>query len=218
MRRGAYRSSRAVPLSTVVPTLIADEVATLKDVTILVSCPAGGTVTVVWGDGSSSSVTCDGALKTLTHTYGAAGRTYKIRIVGTIHLIREIRCLAQSWVSGDVASFAGLANALRLRLYSTSISGDLASLAGLTKLIYLSVYSTGINDYTSTPLPAWPNCDILINDLGLSSSEVDAFLIDLADGVGADGSLVYIAGNGARTSASDAAVAALGAAGWGGNI
>jgi hypothetical protein len=105
-----------------------------------------------------------------------------------------------------------------MTLRSTSVSGDLSALSGLVKLKNLYLYSTGVSDYTSTPLPAWPGCNIQIYDLGLSSTEIDDFLIDLADGVGAAGSLTYIAGNDPRTAASDAAVAALSAAGWGGDI
>jgi len=72
-----------------------------------------------------------------------------------------------------------------------------------------------VNTYTTpTALPAWAGCDIQIQDLGLDQGEVDGFINDLADGVGANGKL-YIGGtNAARTAASDAGKAALIAAGW----
>jgi hypothetical protein len=291
------------------PTLISDQSSLLRDTTLRIACPAGGAVTIDWGDGTSSAVTCNGVLQVHTHTYGGLG-IYTIRVLGTVHLITDFRCYAQSWVSGDIASMRGLTNLtiLNLRstavsgdiaalsglvdltvlylfstavsgdiaalsglveltvlyLYSTSVSGDIASLSGLTNLtvLYLHttaitgdisalsglvdltilslhtttitgdiaslsglvdltglyLYSTSVNDYTSTPLPAWPGCNIRIYNLGLSSTEIDNFLVDLADGVGAGGSLTYIVGNDPRTAASDAAVAALSAAGWGGDI
>ncbi len=284
MRRGLYRHGRQWG-RRIYPTLISDQ-STLNDTEIRISCPATGSVTIEWGDGTSSSVVCDGTTNTYTHTYTATG-TYTIRVLGTIDQITYFRCGFQSWVSGDIASLSGMVSLDRLYLfdssisgdisvlsrmaslnrlyldgssvsgdisalsgltllthvyiYSTSISGDIASLSGLTLLRYLFcnetsisgdiaslsgltllndlfLHSTDIDTYTSTALPAWPGCNIQIENLGLSSTEIDNFLIDLADGVGANGDLTYVAGNDARTSASDAAVTALSAAGWGGDI
>jgi hypothetical protein len=268
------------------PTLISDQSALLRDTTLRIACPAGGELTIDWGDGTSSAVTCNGVLQVHTHTYGGLG-IYTIRVLGTVHLITDFLCYSQSWVSGDIASLSGLVDLTYLSLSSTLVTGDIASLSGMVDLTYLNLsntavsgdiaalsgmvdlttlglfstgvsgditslsglvdltylnlrstlvtgdiaslsglvdltvlylHSTSVSDYTSTPLPAWPGCNIRIYNLGLSSTEIDNFLIDLADGVGAGGSLTYIAGNSARTAASDTAVAALSAAGWGGDI
>ena len=268
------------------PTLTSDQSALLQDTNLRIVCPAGGAVSIEWGDGTSSAVTCNGALQIHTHTYAALG-IYTIRVLGTVHLITQFQCFSQSWVSGDIASFSGLVDLMvlnlrstlvsgdiaslgglidlttlylfsmpvsgdiaslsglvdltilslystsvsgnistlsgrvkltMLHLFSTSVSGDIASLSGLVDLTALSLYGTNIDTYTSGPLPAWPGCNIRIFNLGLSTTEIDNFLIDLADGVGANGLLTYIAGNDARSAASDAAVLALSAAGWRGDI
>jgi len=56
--------------------------------------------------------------------------------------------------------------------------------------------------------------DIRVDNLGLSSSEVDNFLIDLEASGASSGTLNIAGSNAARTSSSDAAVSALQSRGW----
>jgi len=236
--------------------------SSLHDTTITIKCQAGGALTILWGDGTASAVTCNNVANTYVHTYAATG-LYTIRIVGTTRLISLFQVVGQTWISGSISAITqGLSASLTaLYLYNTGVSGDInvlslftgmtvimvygtsltgnissvaaltglnilyinstpgvtgdiRSLAGLTQLIALRISSTGIGDYTTGPLPAWPASNMQLYSIGLSSAEVDAFLIDFADGAGAAGSINIAGTNAARTHASDAAKAALDAAGW----
>ena len=96
-------------------------------------------------------------------------------------------------------------------LYNTSVSGDIAGINTLTKLTYLNLYYTSVDTYTSTTLPDWEGTEIYIYDLGLDTTEVDNFLIDLDNATGApsNGTLNIGGTNAARSSASDAALLSL---------
>lgn len=144
--------------------------------------------------------------------------------------------LGSTSVSGSISAMSGLTNLVHLHLYSTSVSGDIVNLTGLTSLVYLFISTTAISgdigdlsvltslgylylystslSYGSVALPPWAGTNIQLQSAGLDSTEVDNFLIDLASGVGANGSLNIAGTNAARTSASDAAKAALLSAGW----
>jgi len=107
--------------------------------------------------------------------------------------------------SGDIAELSGMTGITILALTNTSCSGDIANLSGMTGMTYLRLYNTSCS-YTSTSLPNWSGADLQIYSCGLSSSEVDDFLIDLDTGTGEDdtGGTLNIAGtNEARTSDSD---------------
>ena len=178
-----------------------------------IECPAGKSLTVYWGDGTSDAWVCDGTRNAVTHTYTTAGQ-YPVSVVGDVYDITEIMC-TEAEAYGDIEAFSGHTSLTYLRLSNTGVSGDLSSISGHTSLARLYLYGSDVDDYTSTALPAWAGCDIRVQDLGLSSTEVDDFLIDLADGVGAGGDINIAGTNAARTAASDAAKTALIAAGWG---
>lgn len=236
--------------------------STLHGTTIVIKCPAGGAITIWWGDGSASAVVCDNVVNSYAHTYTATG-TYTIRITGTTTLISDFRCYSQAWISGpisgilrglgpasltsatlsgtaisgDVTEFSRFTQLSSLNIASTSVTGNLASFASCP-LTYLIANSTALTGdvsslagqsygtlylyavpalaYTGpTALPPW-NGGIWLFSSGLSSTEVDQFLIDLADGCATSGtrSLKLAGTNAARTAASNAAKAALLAAGW----
>jgi len=119
--------------------------------------------------------------------------------------------LGSTSVSGDIANLNTLTSLTSLYLYNTSVSGDIAGINTLTNLTYLYLYDTSVSDYTTTTLPDWETCDIQINDLGLTTTEVDNFLIDLDNATGAPGNgILNISGtNAARSSDSDAAMTSL---------
>lgn len=102
------------------------------------------------------------------------------------------------------------------QITNTAISGDLSVVRTLSsKLNDFIASNSSISQYTSGSYNHLPTNDfILIDDLGLTATEVDNFLIDL-EATGADDGTLNIAGtNAARTSSSDAAVAALQSRGW----
>jgi len=116
-------------------------------------------------------------------------------------------------ITGTTSNLGAFIHLRILDFSNTPVTGDIAALAPLTKLVDLN--GSGCNlSYTSTPLPAWPGASINLSSTGLSSTEVDDFLIDLADGVGSNGTLKIGGTNASRTSASTAARTALLAAGW----
>ncbi len=200
---------------------IANNQTALNDTTISIKCPATGALTILWGDGTSSAVACNGVLNSYVHAYAATGR-YVIQVVGTTKSIADFRCYNQAWIGGSLAQIArGLGTSLvNLSLSSDPLlTGDLADLAGLTSLVTLYLHSDPLLTYTTpTALPPWPLCSLQLFSCGLSSGEVDGFLIDFADGCGAGPGapkpLRLDGDNAARSAASNAAVATLTAAGW----
>jgi len=121
--------------------------------------------------------------------------------------------LSSTAVTGDIGDLAGMTGLQYLHLSSTAVTGDIGDLAGMTGMRQLHLYSTALT-YTTTALPAWDLCDIRAYSCGWNTAAVDQFLIDLADGVGANGQLRIAGTNAARSAASDAAKATLLAAGW----
>jgi hypothetical protein len=197
---------------------------------------AGSTYTVDWGDGGADNLTGTGADQAITHNYAAAG-TYtirwtfsdatKVRIYygnGNSVLTGDIGDLAGmtgmqylnlslTAVTGDIGDLAGMTGMRYLYLSLTAVTGDIGDLAGMTGMRQLNLYSTAVT-YTTTALPAWALCDIRAYSCGWNTATVDQFMIDLADGVGANGQLRIAGTNAARSAASDAAKATLLAAGW----
>ena len=183
--------------------------------TIKIMVNAGAVLEILWGDNTTTTVVCNGVLNTYTHDYAATG-TYSISIRGNYKAITQWQSNGQAFLSGDIAALAPLTSLTYLRLNSTSVDGDIAALAPLTSLTSLRLYSTSVDTYTTpTALPPWAGNDIQVQDLGLDQTEVNGFLNDLADGVGAGGSLDIAGTNAARSAASDVAKAALITAGWG---
>ena len=230
-----HQSAYAVPGQTI---LYADESA-LNTVTIKFQVPAGNSLDILWGDGTSTAVVCDNVVNPYTHDYSATGQ-YAIRVAGDYDNIVQLQCFSQAWIYGDIANLSGLTSLVYLYLSSTSVSGDIANLSALTSLTSLSLSTTSITGdianlsgltsltylylysnvgrnlhYTTTALPAWPNADIRIYSVGLDSTEVDAFLNDFDDDLTGAANKLYMKGDNAnRTAASDAAVTAIIADGW----
>ena len=138
--------------------------------------------------------------------------------MGNISVLTDVFSLYiySTSIDGNVSGIASMTDLTNLRANSTLITGDLTSVATLTSLDYLYLNSTSIDTYTTGALPAWGGCAIQIQDLGLSATEVDNFIIDLEDGGGnGDNGTLNIAGtNATRTSASDTAKANLETDGW----
>ncbi|MFA5053116.1 MAG: hypothetical protein WC565_03595 [Parcubacteria group bacterium] len=202
----------------------------------IVTASVGSTYTIDWGDGTVDSYTGNGANQTHVHNYAAAG-VYLVRwAFANPAAVTYFNGTGNSVLTGDIGDLAGMTGMQYLRLYSTAVTGDIGDLAGMTGMRHLLLYSTAVTGdigdlagmtgmqqlylhytsitYTSTPLPAWPGCDIRAYSCGWNTATVDQFLIDLADGVGANGQLRIAGTNAVRSAASNAAKATLLAAGW----
>ena len=171
--------------------------------------PAGSFVTFDWGDGSTpTTLELATGGTDFIHDYSGAGEGTKvIRLYGTLINI--------SFLSVDhrnintIFSLNILANLTTLRLNSNNIS-DISSLSGLTSLIYLYLHEnpinyplTGISWFTAT------SGTFRFDSTVDSSAEVDRWLNDL-EAANWSNCVIYLDGtNPARTSASDAAIAAL---------
>jgi hypothetical protein len=145
-------------------------------------------------------------------------RLYSTSVSGDISGISTLTSLTlvninTTSVSGDIAGINTLTSLPALNISNTSVSGDIADINTLTSLTYLHLGDTSVSDYTSTTLPAWSSCNIQLQNLSLTATEVDNFLIDLNDAGGSNGT-VDLSGNAARTSASDTAVSSLTSRGW----
>ena len=221
------------------PILTSNQTGGLNTTAIDLMSGSGKSVTIHWGDGNTTVAAGDWSPHEYTHDYSSTEK-YGIHLTGDLGDVKYFYADSQSWVEGDCASLSALSTLVRLYLYDTSstgdtseltsltslqrlrvdgatgFTGDIADFAPLTALTYLNVSGSGITDYTQGALPAWAGCDIDISDLGLTSVEVDDFLIDLEDGGGnGDNGTLNIGGsNAARTSASDTAKANLLTDGW----
>ena len=155
-----------------------------------------------------------GTSDTKTHDYATEG-TYTVSITGALDEITYFLC-GESSISGDIGQFSNLTSLTSLNLADASISGDIADINTLTGLIFLNLHATSVSDYTTTTLPDWEGCTIFIHNLGLTTTEVDNFLIDLDNATGAPGNgTLHIEGtNAARSVASDAAKASLIVKNW----
>lgn len=167
----------------------------------------------LYGTSVSGDISAMSGLTSLVRLY-----LYNTSVSGNVSAINGLTSLTylqlfNTSVSGDISAINGLTNLTYLNLSYTSVSGDIGDLSGLTGLKYLYLYNTSLS-YGSVALPPWAGTNIQVQSVGLDSTEVDNFLIDLASGVGANGSLNIAGTNAARTSASDAAKATLLAAGW----
>lgn len=107
----------------------------------------------------------------------------------------------------NLSPLSSLTNLTYLRLYDNAFS-DLSPLVSLAALSTLYVYNNNI-DYTTLLWPAYSSGVFRFNSAGLSSGEVDQLLIDAAAAGWGTLTLYLDGSNGARTSASDAAVATL---------
>ena len=123
--------------------LLTNSQAVLATTTISVIVPAGNVLEILWGDGTASTVTCNGAVQTLTHDYAATG-TYTIGVRGNWKAITQWESFGQAFLSGDISRFAPLTSIKGLYIFSTSVTGDIASLAGMTSMFNLQLYSTGV--------------------------------------------------------------------------
>ena len=181
-------------------------------------------------------------LTTLTHLYlkNSSVEGDIANLSGNTNMVRlRMQSPQGGSVYGDIASLAGMSVLNQLYLQYTDVSGDIASLSGLTNMAYLYLFETQVTGdigalktmtnllryymfdnvgqnlvYNATTLPAWSLNFIYLQNLGLSSAEVNNFLIDLAAAGGTNGELRLDGANAYRTSASDAAIVTLLANDW----
>ena len=121
-------------------------------------------------------------------------------------------CYGFNTVSGDIANLPSVMSGFLCSGFNT-VSGDIANLPSVMTN-FLCYGSNTISDYTAGR--TWANNQQRVYlaptaGYGLSSTEVDNLLIDLANVAAWTGDkVVWLAGNNAaRTAASDAAVATL---------
>lgn len=126
--------------------------------------------------------------------------------------IQSILCNG-SMITGDISAFANLNKIKSLNFFNTGVSGDLSVLANLPKLTNYSCFSKSTWSSDSLRNSSYPR---ITGVLGFTdATSTDNFLKNMAkctdEGVG--GKTIYFQ-NSHRTSASDAAVSTLQAAGY----
>lgn len=143
-------------------------------------------------------------------------------MVGTFGVI------APAYLTGEIEVLDEFDAALdTIALLSDSpgrVTGDLEHLARFTQASAIYCGALAGEDggwdatYTGTSLPAWDSALISLANCSLTSAEVDNILIQLDAAGGTNGTISLASSgpyaNGARTSASDAAAAALVVNGW----
>lgn len=204
-------------------------------VTIRTSVPAGKEIVIDWGDETSTTVTGPVTNNDSVHAYGDANQ-YSGTISGDLDSVTKFQCTNEPMVF-TTAHLAKFTACTYMSVYSTQSSGNLSDVSGLplthllasysnvsvcicdlapiTTLTFLDVSET-TGSYTSTTLPAeWDNCDFYLTSMGLSESEVNAFLQDMDTMSTSSSKTISMAGtNAAPTGAGLTAKASLISKGW----
>lgn len=102
-----------------------------------------------------------------------------IASINTLLSLKYLMIDNNTTISGNINNLSGMTEMIQLRLNNTAVSGDLSSFATMPDLTLLNCYNNNVSAYTTTTLPNWDNCDINVSDLGLTTNEVNAFLIDV---------------------------------------
>ena len=153
---------------------------------------------------------------------GTSVMTGDLADLAPLTALRQLELYDSSGVVGEVSDLAGMADLEHVNLRNTSVSGDIADVAPLVDLWSLRLNGSDVDTYTTpTTLPTFAGdtgshtADIQIQDLGLSTAEVDGFLNDLiAVSRPAAGTLHIDGTNAARSAASLSAKIDLLADGW----
>ena len=148
----------------------------------------------------------------MTYFYCSGSNTVSGDIANLPSVMTVFNCYGFNTVSGDIANLPSVMSGFLCSGFNT-ISGDIANLPSVMTN-FLCYGSNTISDYTAGR--TWANNQQRVYlaptaGYGLSSTEVDNLLIDLANVAAWTGDkVVWLAGNNAaRTAASDAAVATL---------
>jgi len=165
--------------------------------------------TQIYGDLSSLSALT--ALVTLDVPF--TNITGNLSVVSSLTLIKNLYLNNNLNIEGSLSYVATKTSLERADLSYTSCAGDLSLFSFSTGLLFLHLEGLALS-YTAGLLPAWSNADINIASCGLSSAEIDDFLIDLNTAGGSNGVLNLAGTNASRTSASNTAKSGLLSRGW----
>lgn len=106
--------------------------------------PATSTILFDWGNGTTSSVSGNGAtLVTTTSAYASAG-TYYFGLAGDVTDITYIDLNNQTFVSGDFSRWTAITGLTYIDVSTTSISGSLAGYAGFTSMTTFNVDNSSV--------------------------------------------------------------------------
>jgi hypothetical protein len=199
--------------------------------------PVGKTMYVYWGDGNASTVSGLGSTNvTVTHSYSDSS-DYRIIWGGDYEDLTYI--YSNTDVTGDLSVFANFTSVTSLQLSNSTITGELSDINELTGLRTLLLYnmpvsgdvstlsalnfnslSIQLTDVTFDLTPEWTGSYvtrplIFLQNNDFTATMVDNALISFASNIATwRPIIIYLNGTNAnRTSASDAAKAALIAAG-----
>lgn len=131
--------------------------------------------------------------------------------VSTLTNLTYLYCKGNNSLSGSIEDLDDLTY-IDVQGSNSRITGDLGLKSNLSSMTRITLYDCAITDYTSGA--TWPDARVVINPAegyGLSSTEVDNILIDMANSSpGPTGEAITLMGSNApRTSNSDDAVTTL---------
>lgn len=142
--------------------------------------------------------------------------TADVATFGPLPKITQLNLNTSTW-AGNVSSISAYTTLEVLYLNASAVTGDLNFISTLVNAKTIYVYGSNISSYTNCTLPDFVEDTYLsVYNLGLSTAEVDTFLINLNDASShIDGRTIRINGtNAARSSASDTAIDSLTAKDW----
>lgn len=182
-------------------------------VTFTLRGTAGKVISISWGDGNSTELPLQGLSTSVNfvHDYLGLAGTKKITMTGDLLNVTYLSAPYNN-LTRNLSSVAVLTSLTYLSLFSNNLTGDLSPVAALTNLVNLYLYTNQLT-FTYTIFPAWSGTNYYFDSTVSTSTEVDNLLIAAANG-GVNNCIFKVGGtNPARTSASDAAIATLLAAG-----
>jgi len=136
---------------------------TTTQVTMKLKLPVGSSVTIYWGDGSTTDVDgLDSTLITSQSSYSGAG-SYDFYLSGDVHDVTYYEISSQHFVSGDISGWAAYTSLTDIKLASTSVSGDVSVFSALTSIETIDVFNTDvsgdISGWSVLPVVEYIRCD-----------------------------------------------------------
>jgi hypothetical protein len=114
--------------------------------------PIGKTITIHWGDGTTTDVAGnDSSYVIKTSNYLVPG-TYNFYITGDLIDLTAIRFSGNTFVSGSIDRWGLLINLTFMNINTTGMYGNIMSLAGLVNLTGLDIHATYIHGDVATLL------------------------------------------------------------------
>ena len=137
----AARNARLLANSNPLPTSMDFFIASNTFTSVVLRFPVGKSITVHWGDDSSTVYNGnDETNVTIGHTYASAG-SYQMTLEGDFTELTYIKSTYKS-MSGDISGWSVLTNIEEIELAEAGVTGDISGWSAMTKARSISLDAT----------------------------------------------------------------------------